>query len=102
MVTEDHQPGRAPGAVLDGGPSPFSPARCLADTFHLMSAKGEDDERDHEWRRCGIRRPAERSEARRAGLLSSTVVALASVAPAYSLAATIGFVVISVGLQAPL
>ncbi|HVQ86776.1 MAG TPA: APC family permease [Actinomycetes bacterium] len=35
------------------------------------------------------------------GLLSSTVVALASVAPAYSLAATIGFVVIAVGLQAP-
>ena len=35
------------------------------------------------------------------GLLSSTVIALASVAPAYSLAATIGFVVISVGLQAP-
>lgn len=36
------------------------------------------------------------------GLLSSTVIALASVAPAYSLAATIGFVVIAVGLQAPL
>jgi amino acid transporter len=35
------------------------------------------------------------------GLLSSTVIALASVAPAYSLAATIGFVVIAVGLQAP-
>jgi len=35
------------------------------------------------------------------GLLSSTVVALASVAPAYSLAATIGFVIIAVGLQAP-
>ena len=35
------------------------------------------------------------------GLLSSTVIALASVAPAYSLAATIGFVVITVGLQAP-
>ncbi|MGZ5398244.1 MAG: APC family permease, partial [Mycobacterium sp.] len=36
------------------------------------------------------------------GLLSSTVIALASVAPAYSLAATIGFVIIAVGLQAPL
>jgi amino acid transporter len=36
------------------------------------------------------------------GLVSSTVIALASVAPAYSLAATIGFVVISVGLQAPI
>jgi len=36
------------------------------------------------------------------GLLSSTVIALASVAPAYSLAATIGFVVIAVGLQAPI
>ena len=35
------------------------------------------------------------------GFLSSTVIALASVAPAYSLAATIGFVVITVGLQAP-
>jgi len=35
------------------------------------------------------------------GLLSSTVIALASVAPAYSLAATIGFIVIAVGLQAP-
>ncbi|MGZ4581785.1 MAG: APC family permease, partial [Nocardioidaceae bacterium] len=35
------------------------------------------------------------------GLLSSTVIAIASVAPAYSLAATIGFVVITVGLQAP-
>lgn len=35
------------------------------------------------------------------GLLSSTVIALASVAPAYSLAATLGFVVIAVGLQAP-
>jgi amino acid transporter len=29
------------------------------------------------------------------------VIALASVAPAYSLAATIGFIVIAVGLQAP-
>ena len=36
------------------------------------------------------------------GLLSSTVIALGSVAPAYSLAATIGFVVIAVGLQAPI
>lgn len=35
------------------------------------------------------------------GLMSSTVIALASVAPAYSLAATLGFVVIAVGLQAP-
>src|SRR6476659_1485635 len=36
------------------------------------------------------------------GFLSSTVIALASVAPACSLAATIGFVVITIGLQAPL
>ena len=36
------------------------------------------------------------------GFVSSTVIALASVAPAYSLAATIGFVVITIGLQAPL
>ena len=36
------------------------------------------------------------------GLMSSTVIALASVAPAYSLAATIGYVVLVVGLQAPI
>ena len=35
------------------------------------------------------------------GLMSSVVVGLASTAPAYSLAATLGFVAISVGLQAP-
>jgi amino acid transporter len=35
------------------------------------------------------------------GLLSNTVVAIASVAPAYSLAAALGFVVIAVGLQSP-
>src|SRR3954447_3121640 len=35
------------------------------------------------------------------GLLSSVVVGLASTAPAYSLAATLGFVVIAVGLQSP-
>ena len=36
------------------------------------------------------------------GLVSSVVIAIASVAPAYSLAATFGFVVIAVGLQAPI
>jgi amino acid transporter len=36
------------------------------------------------------------------GLMSSVVVAIASVAPAYSLAATLGFVVLAVGLQAPI
>src|SRR5580692_4300790 len=36
------------------------------------------------------------------GLLSNTVVAIASVAPAYSLAAALGFVVIAVGLQSPI
>jgi amino acid transporter len=36
------------------------------------------------------------------GLISSTVVATASVAPAYSLAATLGFVVVAVGLKSPL
>jgi amino acid transporter len=36
------------------------------------------------------------------GLISSTVIATASVAPAYSLAATLGFVVIAVGLKSPL
>jgi amino acid transporter len=35
------------------------------------------------------------------GLMSSVVVGLASTAPAYSLAATLGFVVIAVGAQAP-
>src|SRR6478752_4609927 len=35
------------------------------------------------------------------GLVSSVVIAIASVAPAYSLAATIGFVVIAVAFQAP-
>jgi amino acid transporter len=36
------------------------------------------------------------------GLLSSTVIATASVAPAYSIAATLVFVVLAVGLQSPL
>ncbi|HEY2315629.1 MAG TPA: APC family permease [Streptosporangiaceae bacterium] len=35
------------------------------------------------------------------GLLSSTVIATASVAPAYSIAATLGFVVVAVGLRSP-
>ena len=35
------------------------------------------------------------------GLISSTVMATASVAPAYSLAATLGFVVVAVALKAP-
>ncbi len=35
------------------------------------------------------------------GLISSTIIATASVAPAYSLAATLGFVVAAVGLQSP-
>ncbi len=35
------------------------------------------------------------------GLISSTVIATASVAPAYSLAATLGFVVAVIGLQSP-
>jgi amino acid transporter len=36
------------------------------------------------------------------GLISSTVVGVASTAPAYSLAATLGFVVVVIGLQAPI
>jgi amino acid transporter len=36
------------------------------------------------------------------GLISSTVIATASVAPAYSLAATLGFVVAVIGLQSPI
>ena len=35
------------------------------------------------------------------GLISSTVIATASVAPAYSIAATLVFVVVAVGIQAP-
>ena len=35
------------------------------------------------------------------GLISSTVIATASVAPAYSLAATLAFIIAAVGLQAP-
>ena len=35
------------------------------------------------------------------GLISTTVIATASVAPAYSIAATLVFVVLAVGLQAP-
>jgi amino acid transporter len=35
------------------------------------------------------------------GLISSTVIATASVAPAYSLAATLGFIVLAVGLKSP-
>jgi amino acid transporter len=36
------------------------------------------------------------------GLVSSTVIATASVAPAYSIAATLGFVVAAVGLRSPI
>jgi amino acid transporter len=36
------------------------------------------------------------------GLISSTVIATASVAPAYSLAATLGFIVVAVGLKSPI
>ena len=36
------------------------------------------------------------------GLFSSVVIGVASTAPAYSLAATLGFIVVGVGLQAPL
>ncbi|HEV7195702.1 MAG TPA: amino acid transporter, partial [Pedococcus sp.] len=35
------------------------------------------------------------------GLLSSVVIGMSSTAPAYSLAATLGFVVIAVGVKAP-
>jgi amino acid transporter len=36
------------------------------------------------------------------GLISSIVIGVASTAPAYSLAATLGFVVVAIGLQAPI
>ena len=35
------------------------------------------------------------------GLASSVVIGVASTAPAYSLAATLGFVVVAIGLQSP-
>ena len=35
------------------------------------------------------------------GLISSVVIAVASTAPAYSIAATLGFVVVAIGVQAP-
>ena len=38
----------------------------------------------------------------RSGLISSIVIGVASTAPAYSLAATLGFVVVAIGLQAPI
>ena len=36
------------------------------------------------------------------GLVSSIVIGVASTAPAYSLAATLGFIIVFVGLQAPI
>jgi amino acid transporter len=36
------------------------------------------------------------------GLISSVVIGVASTAPAYSMAATLGFVVVAIGLQAPI
>ena len=36
------------------------------------------------------------------GLISSVVIGIASTAPAYSLAATLGFVVVAIGIQAPI
>jgi len=36
------------------------------------------------------------------GLISSTVVGIASTAPAYSLASTLGFVVVLIGVKAPI
>jgi len=36
------------------------------------------------------------------GLISSVVIGIASTAPAYSLAATLGFVVVAIGVQAPI
>jgi hypothetical protein len=36
------------------------------------------------------------------GLISSTVIGVASTAPAYSLAATLGFVVVVIGPQSPI
>ena len=47
--------------------------------------------------------PATRASRREPSAISSVVVGVASTAPAYSLAATLGFVVIAInGLQAPI
>ena len=48
-------------------------------------------------------RPAEKGlKSGALGLISSTVIGVASTAPAYSLAATLGFVVAAIGLQSPI
>ena len=51
--------------------------------------------------------PAERAPSKglksgALGLISSTVIGIASTAPAYSLASTLGFVVVAIGVQAPI
>ena len=48
------------------------------------------------------RRKAKASRTGPSGCLSNTVIAIASVAPAYSLAAALAFVVLAVNLQAPI
>lgn len=45
--------------------------------------------------------PSEGLQAGALGMVSSVVIAVASAAPAYSLAATLGLVVVAVGLQSP-
>ncbi|MGZ4574279.1 MAG: APC family permease [Mycobacteriaceae bacterium] len=45
--------------------------------------------------------PGKGLQARALGMVSSVVIAVASAAPAYSLAATLGLVVVAVGLQSP-
>ncbi len=49
-----------------------------------------------------VARPAEKGlKSGALGLVSSTVIGVASTAPAYSLAATLGFVIVAIGLQSP-
>ena len=59
----------------------------MTDTAEAQYASGEVGEK-------GLKRGA-------LGLVSSVAIGLASTAPAYSLAATLGFIVLAVGLQSP-
>ena len=49
-----------------------------------------------------LRGGAQGAEGRALGFVASTAIGMASTAPAYSLAATLGFVVVIIGVQTPL
>jgi amino acid transporter len=61
----------------------------------MTTDAGAADAPDEEYHEKGLKPGA-------LGLISSTVVAVASTAPAYSLASTLGFVVVAIGIQAPI